>query len=198
MTVKIVLKKKFNKNAATCFYTEYAKSSCLTLQLCKDQHHFEHRFTHRRRRVELLIARDKRHAEHLQFLIHLGEVEQVSADTVNLPDEQMGVHTVPNLHHHFLKGRPISILSRIACILKNGIVADVQSIFAVADKVFPLHGQAVTVYLIRGRNTQVYGRPLRLFFWRVDFLLSHCWALSFGTYFAKNCMTFSRSSTLAA
>lgn len=25
MTVKITLKKRFNKNAATCFYTEHAK-----------------------------------------------------------------------------------------------------------------------------------------------------------------------------
>lgn len=32
MTVKIALKKKFNKNAATCFYTEYAKSvTCKTI-----------------------------------------------------------------------------------------------------------------------------------------------------------------------
>lgn len=32
MTVKIALKKKFNKNAAACFYTEYAKSvTCKTI-----------------------------------------------------------------------------------------------------------------------------------------------------------------------
>ena len=32
MTVKIALKKKFDKNAATCFYTEYAKSvTCKTI-----------------------------------------------------------------------------------------------------------------------------------------------------------------------
>lgn len=32
MTVKIALKKKFNKNAAACFYTEYAKSvTCKTM-----------------------------------------------------------------------------------------------------------------------------------------------------------------------
>lgn len=32
MTVKIALKKKFNKNTAACFYTEYAKSvTCKTI-----------------------------------------------------------------------------------------------------------------------------------------------------------------------
>mgnify|MGYP001109356445 FL=1 len=33
MTVKITLKKRFNKNAAACFYTEHAKSvTCKTIQ----------------------------------------------------------------------------------------------------------------------------------------------------------------------
>lgn len=33
MTVKITLKKRFSKNAATCFYTEHAQSvTCKTIQ----------------------------------------------------------------------------------------------------------------------------------------------------------------------
>ena len=134
----------------------YALRSHVTLQLREYQDDFEHGLAHRRACVELLVLADEDHSKLLQLAVHGGEVQQVTADTVDFPYEDMREHPQPDLLHHLLKFWAVCILARIARILIDDVVLRVQDEPRVVDEVLPLHRQGVLVYLVQGRYAGVY------------------------------------------
>ena len=127
----------------------------VTLQLRKDKDNFEHRFSHSRTGVELLVFRDKGNAQVFKLLVHLCKVQKVSGDAVNLPDQQMRVRAGPKLRHHFLKFWPDGIFARVPGILEDCHIVSVQYQLGVGNQILTLHRQRVPVDLMQCRDSYV-------------------------------------------
>lgn len=88
--------------------------------------------------------------EILQLRVHSCEVHEVTADAIDLPDNQMRELTAPDPGHHLLVGRSAGILRRVAGILEDLEAVYAKGIPTVVLQFFPLDGQALPVNLIGG------------------------------------------------
>ena len=92
----------------------------------------------------------------LQFLAHGGKVDDVTADAVDLPDQQVRELTGTNTIHHRLIVRPVCVLGRVAGVGEHDVVVDAENHLAVRNQLALLHFQRVLVDLPVGRNANVY------------------------------------------
>ena len=127
----------------------------VTLQLRKDKDNFEHRFSHSRTGVKLLVFRDEGNAQVFKLLVHLGKVQKVSGDSVNLPDQEMRIRAGSELRHHFLKFWPDGIFTGISGILENCHIVSVQYQLGVGNQILTLHRQRIPVDLMQCRDSYV-------------------------------------------
>ena len=133
--------------------------SHVPLQLRKDQDDFEHCLAHSGRCVKLLVFADEYHAQVLQFVIHGCEVQKVPGDTVNLPYQEVSEAACPDLRHHFLELRTVSVLAGVPGILEDNAVLSTEHEFCVCQQVLLLHWKRVLVYLVKGRHPDVDSHP---------------------------------------
>lgn len=132
----------------------------VALELGKDQDDLEHGFAHRGRRIELLVLADERHAELLALGVHRREVQEITADAVNLPDEHMRELATLDALHHLLERWAVCILAGVPGILEDLVIFDIQNILGIVHHVLPLHRQGILVHLMNRGHAAVDCRLL--------------------------------------
>lgn len=107
----------------------------VAFELRKDENNLEHSLSHCGRCVKLLILRHERHADPLALRVHGRKIEQIAADAVDLPDEDMRKLTLPDARHHILKRRAVRILAGIARVLEDLIILDREHVACIVDHI---------------------------------------------------------------
>ena len=93
--------------------------------------------------------------------MHGGEVNQVAADTVNLPDDKVGKLACADAIHHGLIFWAVCVLGRVAGVFKHDVVGDAQHQRDIGDKLAALNFEGVFVHLPMSRDANIDGRLLR-------------------------------------
>src|SRR5699024_7269093 len=137
-----------------------ALGSHVPFQLREDQDDFEHGLADSVAGVELLVFADEGHAQVLQFFVHGGKVQYISADTVDLPDQQVRELAGAQPSHHELVVRPVGVFGGIAGVLEDNVVRYAQHHLGVYRQLPPLYLQRIPVYLIPRRHADIDGRLL--------------------------------------
>jgi len=132
----------------------------LPLQLGEDEDDLQHGLANSGAGVELLVLGDEGDAQLLELIVHGGEVQQVPADAVNLPDHQVSELTGADPVHHGLVVRAVRVLGRIAGVLKDNVVHDPQEHLDIGGQLPALHLEGVLVDLPMRRDPDVYSRLL--------------------------------------
>ena len=99
----------------------------VALELGEDKDDLQHGFANGGAGVELLVLGDEGDAELLQLAVHLSEVEKVAADTVDLPNEEVGKFARAKTVHHPLVVGAVGVLRGIARILEYDVVVDAEN-----------------------------------------------------------------------